>query len=148
VAHLVEAREAAGRGLVVHDAHGLDGVRLVLAQVGLDLVRVGADAPVGLDHLGAQAEAVHHLLPQHGELAGLDHQNAVAGRERVGEGSLPGAGAGRRVDDDVAVRLEEGLDAGEDALAELLELRATVIEDLARHGGDDALRDRRGTGNL
>ncbi len=71
-----------------------------------------------LDDLGAQAEAVDHLLPQHGELAGLDHEHAVAGRERVGEGGFPCAGARRRVDDDVALRLEQGLHAGKHALAE------------------------------
>ena len=53
-----------------------------------------------VDELQAlEAEALGHLLPQRGELAGLEHQHAVAGRQRVDERRFPGAGAGSGVDD-------------------------------------------------
>ncbi len=128
--------------------HGLDGVALVLAQALLDLMRVGADAPIGRDDFGLEAEAVRHLLPQHGELAGLDHQHMIAGRQRVGEGCFPGARTGRRINDDRVLGLENGLDAGEHAFAELSKLGAAVVEDLALHGLQDALGHRSGSGNL
>ena len=64
---------------------------------------------------GLQAELLRHVLPQRRELAGLHHQHAVAGRQRVDQRRLPGAGAGRGVDDDRVGGLEDGLDALEAA---------------------------------
>ena len=147
-AHLVDARAAAGRRLVVDDADGLDFVRLVGAQLLLDQVGVGADAPVGRNDVGIEPELGRHLHPEHRELPGLAHQDLVAGRQRVGEAGFPGAGAGRRVDDDVRRRLEQALDAGEHAVSELLELETAMVENLPRHRREDSLRHRRRAGDL
>ena len=56
-------------------------------------VGVGAVAPVAGHELDLQAEPLGQLVPQRGEMAGLEHQHPVAGRERVDERGLPGAGA-------------------------------------------------------
>ena len=112
-------------------AHRLDLVGLVLAQMRLDRRRVGAGAPVGRDEFRLEAELLRHVLPQRGELAGLDHQHAVAGRERVDQRRFPGAGAGRGIDDDRIGGLEDGLDAFEHALGELGEFRSAVVDDRA-----------------
>src|SRR5580700_2128149 len=52
---------------------------------------ITAGAPIGGDEFGPEAELDRHVLPQGGELAGLDHQHAVPGGERVDQGALPGA---------------------------------------------------------
>src|SRR5207302_1035063 len=74
-----DRREAAGRGFVVQDTYGLDCFFLVLAQVVLDHVRFGPDAPVGVDEFGTEPQLRRHVLPQRGELARLHHQDAIAG---------------------------------------------------------------------
>ncbi len=131
LANLRDRRKAAGRGLVVQDADRLDLLVLVLAQPRLDRLRIGADAPVGGDEFRLEAELLRHLLPQDGELAGLDHQHLVAGRERVDQRRFPGAGAGRGVDDHRIGGLEDGLDALEAALRQLGEFRPAMVDDRA-----------------
>ena len=96
LADLVDPGARARRGLVVHDAHGLDLVRLVLLEPRLDRVGIGADAPVGRQHLGLQAEPLGHVPPQHGELARLDDEHVVARRQRIDEAGFPRARARRR----------------------------------------------------
>ena len=97
---------------------------------------------------GLQAELLRHLLPQRGELAGLHHQHAVAGRQRVDQRGFPGAGAGRGVDDDRIGGLEDGLDAVEAALGELGELRPAMVDDRRVHRAQHAVGQRRRPGNL
>ena len=46
----------------------------------------------------------------------------------------------------MALRLEDTLDAAEHAPAKLLEFEPAVVEDLARHGRQDALRHGVGPG--
>ena len=89
LADLRDRRQRAGRGLVVQDADRLDLLVLVFAELGFDRLRIDALAPVGGDELRLEAEPLGHLLPQRGELAGLDHQHAVAGRQRVDQRALP-----------------------------------------------------------
>ena len=55
---------------------------------------------------------------------------------------------GRRIDDDVTWRLEETLDAGQHAAAELPEFKTAMIENSTRHRGQDALRHGRRPRNL
>ncbi len=135
-----DARGDAGRGLVVDDRDGLDLARLVLGEPGLDRVRVHAGAPVALDELGTQAETGRHLVPQGREPAGLEHQHPVAGRQRVDERRLPGAGAGGRIDHDRVPGLEHRLDAGEHLPAEDAELRSAVVDRRLRDGGEHRQR--------
>jgi hypothetical protein len=81
-------------------------------------------------------------------MAGLVHQHLVAGGERVDERRFPSARARGRVDDDRAVGLEDGLDAVEHAVAELLEFRPAMVENRHVHGAQDAVGHRRRAGDL
>ena len=82
---------APGRGLVVHDHDRLDRVGLVGGKLGLELGRIGAAAPVAGNEIDLDAPAPGHVVPQRREMAGLDHQHLVAGRERVDDRRLPRA---------------------------------------------------------
>ena len=148
LAHLADQRCGARRGLVVDDADGLDLVRLVLLEAGLDLVGVDARAPVRSDEFGHEAELQRHVLPQRREVARLVHQDFVAGRQGIHERGFPRAGARGREDHDRALGLEDALDAVEDAAAELLELRPAMIDDGHVHGPKDAIGHGRGAGDL
>ena len=138
LADLWDARNHSGGSLVVHDAHRLDALVGVGAQLLLDRLGIGAAAPVAGDELDLEPELRRHLLPQRGEMAGLVHQHAVARRERVDERGFPGAGARRGIDHDFALRaLEDALHSGEHFLADRAELRAAVVHrreiDRAQH---------------
>ena len=86
----------------------------------LDLRRVGAVAPVARHEVHDQPEPLGELLPQRREVAGLGHQHAIAGRQRVDERRLPRAGARRWIDDDRRASVWNTLlHAGEHRLAEL-----------------------------
>ena len=94
----------AGRRLVMADQHRLDAMGLV----GGEALGIGLDrrplAPFALDHVHLEAEAPAHLDPEMGELAEAGGEHPVAGRERVGEGRLPAAGAGAREEEHLARR--------------------------------------------
>jgi hypothetical protein len=146
--HLVDARGSACRGLVMHDAHGLDGVPLVLFEARLDGASIGAAAPVGGNELRLQPELGGHALPQRGEMPGLVHQHLVAGGERVHQRRLPGASAGGGIDEHRARGLEDGLDPREHLQPERLELRPAMVDDRHVHGPQDPVRHRRRPGDL
>jgi hypothetical protein len=114
----------------------------------LDCRRVGADAPVGRDEFRPQPEFLRHGLPQRGELAGLDHQHAIAGRERVHESRFPRTGAGRGIDDHRVGGLENRLDAVEAAFGELGKFRPAVVDDRRVHRPQHAVGQRRWPGNV
>ena len=143
-----DRRQAAGRGLVMQDADRLDLVVLVFAQARFDRLRIGAGAPVGGDEFGLEAELLGHLLPQRGELAGLDHQHLVAGRQRVDQRAFPGAGAGGGVDDHRVGGLEDGLDALKALLGELGEFRTAMVDDGGVHRPQHAIGKRRRPRNV
>ena len=116
-ADFVDAAGAAGAGFVVDDADRADLVGGVFGQRVMDGFDIGAAAPVGFDEDGFEGKAFGHFVPERGEPAGAAHQHSVARGVGVGEGCLPGAGAGGGVDDDMAVGLEDGFEVGEDVLA-------------------------------
>ena len=147
LADFADRRQAAGRGFAVQDAHRLDLVRLVLAQMLFDQLGIGADAPVGLDEFGLQAEPLGHHLPERRELAGLDHEHAIARRQRVGQRCFPGAGAGRGVDDHRLRGLEDGLDALQHALGHLGEFRPALVDQRHVDGAQHAVGNGRRSGN-
>ena len=130
------------------DAHRLDGVCLVFPQLRLDCRRIGATPPVGRDELRREAELDRHLLPQGGEVAGLEHEDPVAGRERVDQRRLPSAGAGGRIDHHRLLGLEHVLEPVEHLEAEHAKLRPAMIHrrhvDRAQH----AVRHVRRSGDL
>ena len=142
LADVGDRRQASGRGLVVQHAHRLDLVGFVFAQLGLDGGGIGTDAPIGRDELGLEAELHRHVLPQGGELAGLDHQHAVACRQGVDECGFPRPGARRGVDDDRVCGLENRLDAFEDALGKFLKLGTAVVDNRRVHRAQNAVRHR------
>jgi hypothetical protein len=51
------------RGLVVHDAHRLDGVRLVLGEALADRLVVGSAPPVARDQLHLESQLLRELRP-------------------------------------------------------------------------------------
>jgi hypothetical protein len=159
LANRLDVGKRAGRGLVVDDANRLDLLLAVLAQARLDLLGLDAAAPVRRfrqervaarrgEHLGGEAEAGRHFLPEGGEMTGLDHQHRIAGAQGVDEGRLPGAGARRRVDDDRMACLEDLADVDEDLPAEGAELRPAVVDRRQAHRPQDAIGHRARPGDL
>ena len=117
-ADLGHAARHAGRGLVVDDHHRAD--RRV-ARAGPPRRargrRRGASRPG--THTTSRPSRSAIAAPQRREVAGLEREHAVAGRERVDQRRLPRARARRRVDDDRAVGLEDVPQAVEHLEAEL-----------------------------
>ena len=132
----------------MHHRDRLDGVAAVLGEPRLDACGVGAGAPVAVEDLDGEAEPARHLRPQRGEVPGLAHQHRVAGRERVHERRLPGAGAGRRKDQHVAAGAEDLTQAREHLLAEAPEFRPAVVDGRALDRAQDSVWHVGGTGNL
>ena len=117
-AHRGHVRGHPGRGLVVHNAHGLERMALVLAQPRLDPRGIDAAPPIAWNELGRQGQALGQFLPEGREMAGLDHQDGVAGRERVDQCCLPGPGAGRGVDHHRTRGLEDRPQTGQHLLGQ------------------------------
>src|SRR5207302_1902155 len=82
------------------------------------------------------------------EMPCLKHQNAVAGAKRVDDGCFPRAGARRRENDDRARGLENRFYTRENFLAELGELRPTVVENRPIHGTKHTIGNIRWAWNL
>src|ERR1700733_499226 len=122
------------------DQHGLDLMQLVGGKPGFDLGDVGAAAPVGRHEFEVELEFLGDALPQYGELAGLGEQHLVAGRKRVDDGRLPGAGARRRENDHRLFGAENALHARKHGKAELGEFRAPVVQRRHVHGPQDPVR--------
>ena len=138
-ANVADTAGSAGRGLVVNDHHGLEHVRCVPRQSRFDLSRVGTAAPIAGNELDVDAPARGHLPPQGGEVTGFHHQHLVARRQRVDDGSLPGAGARRRENHHRPRGLKNLLAALQNRSPELAELGAAVIDDRHVHGPENAV---------
>jgi DNA-binding GntR family transcriptional regulator len=134
--------------LVVHDHYGLDGVRRIPCQPGLDIGGIGAVAPVTRHEIDLDAPARRHLPPQRREMAGLNHQHLVARRQRIDDRRLPGAGSRRWKNDHRSGRLKDLLAAIEYRFAELGEFGAAMVHDRHVHGAKHPIRHRAWTGNL
>jgi len=138
--HVGDAAGDPGRGLVVHDRDGFDRVRAIVAQPRRDRVGVDAVPPVARDHLDFQAEPACELAPQRGELPGLDHQHAIARRERVDQRRLPRAGSGSGVDHDRTRGREDRLDLLGDLERQRREARPAMVDRRAIDGAQHAFR--------
>jgi len=79
------------------------------------------------------------MSPQHREIAGLEHEDPVAGRERVRKRRFPGAGAGRWKDHNRRGGLEHALEAVEHLAAETRERGAAVIDGRLCHRAQHAV---------
>ena len=97
--HLGHAGGHAGRRLVVNDGDRFDLPVAIVDEDRMHDIGIDAVPPVCRHELNVQAKPHGHVAPQHGELAHLEHQHGVAGRQRVNERRLPRAGAGGGVDD-------------------------------------------------
>ena len=106
---------------------------LSAARRSLSLANSSALAPVGADDLDLEAERLGELLEAQREVAGLDHQHEVAGREQVGDRRLPGAVAGRGVEEDLLVGLQDALHAAVAGALDLEELRREEVHDRPVH---------------
>ena len=87
-------------------------------------------------------------LPQRGEMPGLRHQHAIAGRQRVDQRGFPGAGAGGGIDDDRSAGLEDLLHAVEHFLAELRKFRTAMVDRRLVDGAQHAVGHVGRSGNL
>src|SRR5229473_1477082 len=64
-------------------------------------------SPVAGYVLDRDAQSLRELLPEGGEMPGLEGEHAIARRERVDERRFPGAGAGGAIDRDRRLRAED-----------------------------------------
>ena len=128
------------RGFVVNNTDGADPALTVGTQPVLDGLRVDAAAPVRLEELGFDPEAVRHLLPKRGEMAGLDHQDQLTLCNEIGKCGFPGTGPRRRVDDHRRVRLEDRFHAIETFPADLGKSRPAMVDRGMIHRTKDAVR--------
>src|SRR5258706_4385932 len=124
------------------DANGLDGMIAVFGKACAYRSGVCADAPVGGNELGLEAEAFRHSLPKSCELPRFKHEHFIARGKRIRERGFPGAGTRRWIDYDRRRCLENCLDAVQNTAAKLLEFRTTVIDDRARGRMKNAIWNR------
>ena len=139
--HLVDGAHAAGGGFVVHHTKGPDRPVPVLPEALLDGAGVGAAAPVSGNELWHEAEADGQVLPQGGEVAGLDHQHPVPRGQGVDQRGLPCAGAGGRVDHHPAGGPEDPLHPRQDPAPQSGEARTAMVHGGMVHGPENAVRD-------
>ena len=115
------------RRLVVDDAHRLDASLGVIRQMRFDLVGVDAMAPVTGQKDDVEPELLGELFPQGRKVPGLDHEDAVARRQRVDQRRFPGSRTRRRVHDDRLARLKHLPHPVQDVVRQLAKLRSPVI---------------------
>src|SRR5207245_6123216 len=114
----------------------------------LDALDRGALAPLDVQDVHPQADALRQIDPQVAELAEARRQDAGAGGERVRERRLPAAGVGAREDKHLSGRgFEDLLQILEQGKRKLRKGGRAVILHRAVHGAQNALGDVRGTGN-
>ena len=140
-ADLGERQHHAGRGLVVDGEHGLDLVALVGGEALAELGELQSLAPIGADDLDLEAERLGQFLEAQRKVTGLDHQHQIAGREQVGDRRLPGAMAGRGVEEDLLVGLQDALHAAVAGTVDLEELRGEEVHHRPVHRPQHAVGD-------
>ena len=145
VHRLAHAGHVAGHargGFIVGDEHGLVSMRLV----GLELLREDLDgdalAPRHVNDVDLEAHAGAHVGPQQRELAEAGDQHLVAGRQGVGHGGFPAAGARCREQEDLRlVGLEHLLHVGEERQGEGGKVRRALVFHRNVHREADRLRN-------
>ena len=146
--HLGDSAGDPGGGLVVDHHDRLDMPSGVRVQAALHRRRLHAAAPVSLHPVHLQAEAGGHGPPEGGELAGLEGQHPVPGRQGVHERGLPGPGARRGVENHRIAGLDYRFQVFQDPKNHPTEFRAPVVHGGPGHGPQDGFRDVGGAGDL
>ena len=132
-ANLRQPARHAGRRLVVDDQHGPDAMVTILTQPGFERRRIDAVAPVSRHDLHVESQPARDLGPASRELSDVEGEHAIARRQRIDQGRLPGAGARRGKDHHGRGGLENRLQPVENGPAQRRELRAPVIDGRLRH---------------
>ena len=132
----------------MHDHDRLDLVLAIGGKAGLDLLEVGAMAPVAGQKIDVELEFVGNPAPQHGKLPGLGHQHLVAGLQRIDDRRLPGAGTGRRIDDHRLLGAEHPLHRPQHRVSDFGEFGAPVVHGRHVHRAQHPVRHVGRSGNL
>ena len=132
----------------MHHADRLDFVVFILSQPRLDAVGFRPAAPVAFEKLRLPPDLARPLVPERREMPGLEHQYLVARRQRVDQRRLPRARAGGWEDEDMLLRLEDGLHAIEGLLAHFGEIGSAMVDGLLADGLEDAVGNRAWPRNL
>src|SRR5579859_3806920 len=148
LAHRWNAADDAGGGFIVDYADCLDRVIAILHELALDRLCIGAMAPVARYEIDGKPEPRRQLLPQRRELAGLRHQYAITGRQRIDQCGFPGARAGSRIYNDRALGAEYQFDAVHDFATQLREIRAAVVDRGPVHRAQHTVGDIGRAGDL
>jgi len=90
----------------VYHHHAFDLAPEVIAELGLERLRIDAVPPVAGHEIDFQAEALRHRPPERREVPRLEHQHFVARREKIDQRRLPSSGSRRWKDHDPPRRLE------------------------------------------
>ena len=121
---------------------------LVSGEDLLDPARGRSLTPFDVQDVHPQPVPLGHLDPQVAELPVARREHAVARRQGVDQGRLPGARAAAGEDERLTGRgLEQPLQVPEQPDRQLGEHRGPVILHSAMHGAQDSVRDVRGPGN-
>jgi hypothetical protein len=127
-AHRADVAGDTGRGLVVDDGDGLDraAVESSARRASIAAASTPERQSPGTNSV-TMPSLLRHLLPQGGEVAGLEHQHAVAGRQGVDEGGFPRAGARAGEDDDRPLGAEHRLQTLQHLAAQAAEIGAAMV---------------------
>ena len=71
------------------DADGFDGVVGIGCELGFENVKVGSAAPLALDHVDVELEALLLIDPKEAELPDEERHDAIPGGQCVGQRALP-----------------------------------------------------------
>ncbi len=134
------ADDARGR-LVVDDADRFDCLAAIIGELCVDDGGVDAVTPVAGHEIDLQAHPRRDVSPQRRKVARLEHQDLVAGGERVDERGFPCARTRARVDDDGRRRLEDLLEPAQHLFREHGELGPTMIDRGPRKRAQHTVRD-------
>src|SRR5438552_3653267 len=132
----------------MHNAHGFDLLIAIVSEPRFDDLRIDAMTPIARNEIDIETKLRSDLTPQDGELARLEHQDAIARRQRIHQRCLPGSRARRGKDNGLRSRFENFLQTFENVLCHPAEFRPPMIDRGTRHRSQYTLRNVRGTGDL
>src|SRR4030095_6197260 len=113
---------------VLNARAALESPLAIVAQPFRNEVGIDAMSPVSGHEVDVEPEARRHRTPQRREMAGLEHEHAIARRQRVDEGGLPCPGARGGVDKHMAARLENTLHTLEHIAPQPREIATSMVD--------------------